>query len=354
MKINRAINSKTPKLLPDILYIGNKLSRHGVTPTSVEYLGNQLKKYYNLQQVSDKKHWGLRLGDSLWSILHYRKDLRCVLIDTYSTWNFYWAWACAFLSRLLNIPYVPILHGGNLPFRFQQNPQLVDFLLNGAAQIVAPSRYLKAFFEEKGYYVQYIPNFIHVEQYPFQRSRVVQPNLLWVRAFDQIYNPLMAIEVLARLNASFPNAKLCMIGPDKDGSRGEVEAKAKELGVIDGLELPGKLSKTEWIEKSQKYDIFLNTTNFDNQPVSIIEAMALGFPIVSTNAGGLPYLIDHEETGLLVNKNDPDAMANQVEGLIQNPQLANKLSVNARQKAEEFDRSNVKPQWDTLLKKFVN
>lgn len=354
MKISQAINSKIPELKPDILYIGNKLSRHGVTPTSVEYLGDQLKKYYTLQQVSDKKHWGLRLGDSLWSILSNGKQLRCILIDTYSTWNFYWAWGCAFLARLLNIPYVPILHGGNLPFRFQQNPQLTHFLLEGAAKVVAPSRYLKAFFEGKGYHVRYIPNFIHVEQYTRQNRPQIKPYLLWVRAFDQIYNPVMAVEVLARLKASFPEANLCIIGPDKDGSRGEVEAKAKELGVLENLELPGKLNKKEWIAKSREYDVFLNTTNFDNQPVSIIEAMALGIPIVSTNVGGLPFLIDHEETGLLVNKNDPEAMADQIERVVQNPDLANKLSMNARQKAEEFDWANVKPQWDALLKEFVN
>jgi glycosyltransferase involved in cell wall biosynthesis len=337
-----------------ILYIGNKLAKHGFTPTSVEYLGDQLKTEYRILQVSDKKNWGLRLWDSLRSIFINRKELKCVLIDTYSTWNFYGAWVCAFLARMLNIPYVPILHGGNLPLRFKQNPHLANILFGGSAKIVSPSHYLKAFFEDKGYQVQYIPNFVHVAQYVFQNRQQIKPKLLWVRAFDQIYHPEMAIEVLSKLKAGFPDAHLCMIGPDKDGSMGEVEAKAKELGFFDDLELPGKLSKKEWIEKSREYDVFLNTTNFDNQPVSIIEAMALGFPIVSTNAGGLPYLIDHEEAGLLVNKNDSEAMANQIEGLIQNPELAHKLSVNARKKAEEFDWAHVKPQWDALLKKFVN
>jgi glycosyltransferase involved in cell wall biosynthesis len=159
---------------------------------------------------------------------------------------------------------------------------------------------------------------------------------------------------LRQLKASFLEAKLCMVGPDKDGSRGEVEAKAKELRVLDDLEFPGKLSKIEWIEKSKIFDIFINTTNFDNRPISVLEAWALGLPVVSTNAGGLPYLIENEETGLLVNKDDPEAMANQIERLIQNPELANKLSVKARQKAEEFDWANIKPQWDFLFKRIFD
>jgi len=79
-----------------------------------------------------------------------------------------------------------------------------------------------------------------------------------------------------------------MVGPDKDSSLGEAKDLAKQLGVAESVTFTGVLPKAQWHQLSEKFDIFINTTNIDNMPVSIIEAMALGLPIVSTNAGGLP------------------------------------------------------------------
>ena len=60
------------------------------------------------------------------------------------------------------------------------------------------------------------------------------------------------------------------------------------------------MKKSSWINLSKDCDIFINTTNYDNMPISVIEAMALGLPIVSTNAGGLKYFHDDGEDALLV------------------------------------------------------
>ena len=66
------------------------------------------------------------------------------------------------------------------------------------------------------------------------------------------------------------------------------------------MNFTGKLSKQEWRDLSKDYNVFINTTNFDNTPVSVIEAMALGIPVVSTNVGGLPFLITDKVDGVLV------------------------------------------------------
>ncbi len=84
-------------------------------------------------------------------------------------------------------------------------------------------------------------------------------------------------------------------------------------------------------------------------PVSIIEAMALGFPIVSTNVGGMPNLVSIGKDGLLVEKNDVEGMTSQIIKLISNPKLASELSKNARLKAEQFDWEIVKKEWNEIL-----
>ena len=77
--------------------------------------------------------------------------------------------------------------------------------------------------------------------------------------------------------------------------------------------------------------------------------MACGLCVVSTNVGGIPYLLEHEYDSLLVPPNDPTAMADAIRRIVTEPGLASHLSQNARQKVEQFDWSKVLPQWEELL-----
>jgi len=98
-----------------------------------------------------------------------------------------------------------------------------------------------------------------------------------------------------------------------------------------------------------KGDIFLNTTNVDNAPVTVLEAMASGLCVVSTNVGGIPYMLEDEQDALLVPPDDAEAMAAAVRRVLTEPRLAESLSRNARHKAERSDWAVVLPQWETLL-----
>src|SRR5690606_19403573 len=82
---------------------------------------------------------------------------------------------------------------------------------------------------------------------------------------------------------------------------------------------PGKLKKREWAAMSVNYDIFLNTTNIDNTPISVIESMALGLAIVSTDVGGMHFLVENQKDGILVPQKEEDAMVAAVKRIIENP-----------------------------------
>ncbi len=337
-----------------ILYIGNKLSKYGVTPTSVETLGAKLQEIEEVLSISDKKNKVNRFFDAIFTIIKNRKKINLVLIDTYSTSNFYYALVSSLMSRLFSIPYVPILHGGALPDRLKASPYLSGVLFKNAAINISPSHYLLEVFQSAGFNTKYIPNFIETGLYPTKRREKLSPRLLYVRSFHEIYNPKMAIRALAILQKKYSDIELCMVGPNKDGSKKEVEDLATELGVSEHLKITGKLSKEAWIALSADYDIFINTTNYDNLPVSIIEAMCLGFSIVSTNAGGLPFLIEDGTDGLLVDKNDAGAMAEKITKLLENSDLSNEISKNAIEKGNSFDWEIIKEGWKKLIGEVKN
>lgn len=277
-----------------------------------------------------------------------RKQVDSILIDTYSTQNFYYAFLVSQLARLYNIPYIPILHGGNLVKRLKHNKSLSHFIFHNAKYNVAPSVFQKHNFETYGYNnIVYIPNALEIGNYKFKQRDFNTINLLWVRSFSKLYNPELAVKLLKALLDKGIAATLTMIGPDSDGSLQHVKNTADTLGVE--VEFTGKLTKTEWTKKAESCNVFINTTNFDNMPVSVIEAMALGLPVLSTNVGGMPYLIDEGVTGKLVNPNDVDAFVDAVFWLKNNTEKAQEMAFKARQKVDGFDWNIIKQQWLNVL-----
>lgn len=333
-----------------ILYIGNKLANHGNSLSGIDTLGVFFQEFFTMFYASDKLNKISRLFDMLNSTIKYRKDIDYVLIDTYSTNNFYYAYLVAKLCQFFHIKYVPILHGGNLSTRLNSSPKLCKTLFGNSFANVAPSGFLQKEFQERGFSTIYIPNNIEIDKYLLKIREQISPKILFVRSFHKIYNTPMAIHTLNELLKEYPKAELCMVGPDKDGSMEECKVLAKELGVISQVTFTGKITKKEWHELSRKYDVFINTTNVDNTPISVMEAMALGLPVVSTNVGGVPFLVENEKEGLLVDKGNVQQMVEKIKFLIENPEKSLEFTTNARKKVEGFDWDVVKEYWIKLLK----
>jgi len=333
-----------------ILYLGNKLSKNGLNKTTIETLGiNFENEGLSVFYASDKKSFSIRLLDMIKAVFQFRNQVSYILIDTYSTKAFWYAFVCSQLARFFNVKYIPILHGGDLPYRLKLNPKLCRMVFVNAYKNVAPSGYLKKAFEKEGYLnVIHIPNSIEIKNYEFKQRNEVNPRLLWVRAFANIYNPKMAVSVLFQLQKTYSNATLTMVGPDKDGSLITTKAFADQLGVK--VNFTGKLSKEDWCRLAIDNDIFINTTHFDNMPVSVMEAMALGLPLVSTNVGGIPYLVSNNENAILVNDNDVEQMTTSILDLISDKEKAFNMSQNGRRLIEQIDWDIVKQKWFSLLK----
>jgi glycosyltransferase involved in cell wall biosynthesis len=339
------------KIKPGILYIGNKLAAHGYTPGNIDTLGPLLElEGYTMYYSSSKLNKLSRLADMLTAIWRYRSKVDVVLIDTFSTPAFYFAWLCGLLCSRLNMKYIPILRGGNLPYRMRTSPAKCRQLFGNSWKNIAVSAYLQNQLRDMGLPSLLIPNHIELNNYPFKKRAVLSPKLLWVRAFHKTYNPKMAIEVTAELLKNNPSLELTMVGPDLDGSMQQCKQLAVILGVEKHIRFTGKLSKKDWIALAHEVDIFINTTDYDNLPVSVIEAMALGLPVVSTNAGGVPFLIENGVNAFMVNIGDAQAMAAKVQHLLNDSTLAHALSVNARSTSTQFDWQLLKVNWHGLLK----
>ena len=335
--------------MKNILYIGNKLAGKGRTATTIDILGPLLQEEgFKLRYASSLHNVSARLLHMMRITFLSRNWAHFVLIDTYSTRNFWYAITVARLCKSLRMNYIPILHGGNLPERLIKNPKALNIFIKNAHVVVSPSDYLiDAFAKANFNHIIKIPNHIDLKKYPFKLRSEIQPRLLWVRSFADIYNPEMALDVLELISEKYPDSHLCMVGPDKDGSMKKCISIAAQKNL--SIEFTGLLDKEDWISMSKNYDLFINTSNFDNLPVSVIEAMALGLPVISTDVGGIPFLIKHGENGILTPPFKAVGMADHIYELLENNELVIRIAQNARATAEDFNWDKVKYLWLQLF-----
>ena len=291
-----------------------------------------------------------RLADMVLTIYRKREDFDLAVVDVFSGKAFFLAEAAACLLRYLRKPFILVLHGGNLPRFSARWSGRARRLLSSAKAVTTPSNYLKEKMSEFASHIECLPNPINVSDYDFRLRRSPRNELMWLRAFHEIYNPVLAVRALLELLPMRPEAHLTMAGLDKrDGSLSRTQAFIRENKLEQRVNILGPIEKKDVPTALQKADIFLNTSRIDNTPVSVLEAMANGLCVVSTNVGGMPFMLDDGKDSLLVAPDQSKDMARAVTRLIAEPVLAERISRNARVKAEKWDWAQILPRWQSLL-----
>jgi len=333
-----------------VLFVGDFSASKGGNFSVAEELARRLAlEGLDVRTTSSRPERIGRALDMIATAYRLRRELDVAVIDVFSGMAFRWAAWTTTVLRGAGVPIVHVLRGGNLPSFARAHPGRVERVLGASAQVVALSAYLA---EALGPYArssQVVPNPIEVSEYPFRLRNVAAPRLVWLRSFHAIYNPTLAPKVLARL-ADVDGLHLTMTGADKgDGTRQATLVTARELGVTDRLTVAPPVPKSGVPARLNEGDVFLNTTDVDNVPISVLEAMACGLCVISTSVGGIPYLLEDGVDALLVPPNDPESMAAAVRRVLADPELAARLSRNGREKAASFDWSRTLPAWAALL-----
>lgn len=335
---------------PPVLLVGNFLSRHVSTRTVGEELAVRLRRAgWPVTSTSEQKPRLLRLLD-MQRTIWWGGPYAVAQVDVYSGAAFLWAEAACWSLRRLRTPYVLTLHGGRLPELAEKRPGRVRRLLASARAVTTPSRFLQKAMAPHRKDLRLLPNPLDLEAYPFAVRDRPRPRLVWLRAFHRVYNPALAPRVLALLAGDHPEATLEMIGPDKgDGSLEATRREAAALGVDGRITFTGGVPKDDVGVHLSRGDVFLNTSDADNAPVSVTEAMACGLCVVTTDAGGLRDLVGDGADALVVPRDDPEAMAAAVRRLLAEPELAARLSAAARARVEPYSWSRLLPEWEALL-----
>jgi glycosyltransferase involved in cell wall biosynthesis len=216
--------------------------------------------------------------------------------------------------------------------------------------IVVPSRFLVDVFARFGYEADFIYNIADADRFRY-RERTDAKVILVPRMLEPLYDPETAIRAFVKVRQQIPGAKLILAG---SGSLGSRLRSIVEREQIPAVEFTGQVDRTDMPALYDRADLFLNTSLIDNMPVAIIEAFYCGLPVVTTNAGGIPYLVEHQSNGLVVPVKDVDAVAGALLRVIEDSALRKGLIAGGVNSAREFNWQTVRGQWGDLYAGMAN
>ncbi len=209
-------------------------------------------------------------------------------------------------------------------------------------KVITPSNYLVDVFAKFGLKAESIFNFVDAEKYTFRERNPLKPIFLSNRNFEELYNVSCTLRAFALIQEKYSEAKLIVAGDGKE--REKLHQLAKDLS-LKNVEFLGRVQQDDMPNLYNRADIYLNSPNIDNMPNSIIEAFASGTAVVSTNAGGIPYIVINEKIGLLVDVDDHKSLAKKAIFLLENHKIAQDILNQARNENAKYNWENVREKW---------
>lgn len=244
-----------------------------------------------------------------------------------------WSWhlfaaPAIWLASIRGKPVVVNYRGGEADSFFDKASSWIKPSLSRADAIIVPSGFLEAVFAKHGFSTRIVPNIIDLSRFKaegnFEASPKADfPRIIVTRNLEPIYDNATAVRAFSIVRRTFPTAKLTLAGSGPE--RQALERLAAGFDIADAITFTGRVDNEVMAALYHSADVMINPSLVDNMPISVLEALASGVPVVSTNVGGVPYLVEHEKTALLVPAQDPEAMANAILLLLNDPAKADQI-----------------------------
>ena len=263
-----------------------------------------------------------------------------------SYWSFLLAPVPAILvARAARTKVILHYHSGEADDHLTRWGALVHPWLRLVDQIVVPSEYLREIFARHGYHARVIPNVVETTRFQYRERTPLRPRLLSTRHLEPYYGVETVLRAFALLRKRYPEATLTIAGMGSQEPR--LRQLAGELGVAPAF--VGRIDPEVMPAVYDAADIFVNASVVDNQPVSLLEALAAGLAVVSTPTGDIPAMLRAGTAGRLVPHADPAAMADAITNLLENPAEAIRMVECARREIERYTWPRIGPEWDALF-----
>ncbi len=237
------------------------------------------------------------------------------------------------------------LHGTDITIVGQDHSffEITRFGIERSDGVTAVSEFLRRMTAEEFQIerpIDVIPNFVDLEHYsvaPADRSGIAtadQRVLLHVSNFRPVKRPLDTVRIFERVSREV-DAVLLMVGEGPE--RSSAQALARRLGVLDRMRFLG--TQRDIGEIASMADVFLLPSELESFGLSALEAMACGVPVIGSDAGGLPEVVRHSESGYLLPVGDVEGMAARTIEILKDDERRREMGQAARHRVESLFRA---------------
>jgi glycosyltransferase involved in cell wall biosynthesis len=264
-----------------------------------------------------------------------------------------WAWhllaaPAIVVARLRDVPIVVNYRGGLAEHFLARQAWIVRRVLRDSV-LVVPTEFLRQVFARHGMKARTVPNVVDLARFhPVERvhSTRDKPHIVVTRNLEHLYGNDLALQAFALIKRRHPGARMSIAGSGPE--RAGLEAMATRLGVENAVTFTGRLEGAAITTLYQDADLLLNPSRADNTPNAVLEALACGVPVVSTDVGGVPFLVEHGRTALLVPAESPEALADAAMHVLGDAALRDRLVMNGLETANDCSWGRVKSRWLSL------
>ncbi|WON72640.1 glycosyltransferase family 4 protein [Nitrosospira sp. Is2] len=273
-----------------------------------------------------------------------RVQLFHVMANSGWSWHLFAAPAI-WIAKLRGIPVIVNYRGGEADVFFDKAFTWVKPSLSRADAVIVPSGFLEAVFGKRGFSTSIVPNIIDLSRFEADTRQCSlgltdSPHLIVTRNLERIYDNATALRAFSIVRSAYPGARLTLAGTGPE--REPLEQLAAGLGITDAVVFSGRVDNERMAVLYRSANVMINPSLADNMPISVLEALASGVPVVTTNVGGVPYLVEHEKTALLVPAQDPEAMAEAILSLLNNPVKAGEIRQAGIDSVRQYTWPNVR------------
>ncbi len=260
-----------------------------------------------------------------------------------SGWSWYlFATPAIWIARLRKKPVIVNYRGGEAESFFSEATRFAHMTLRKASKLIVPSGFLRAVFFGFGAQAEIVPNIVDLAHFNNPAPhRPIRRHFLVARNLEPIYDNETAIRAFAKVHREFPDATLTIAGSGPLAAA--LKLLAEHEGVGSAVVFAGRLDREKMANAYRKADVAINPSLVDNMPNSVLEALGSGVPVISTNVGGVPFVVRHEQTALLVPAGRVEDMAKAMRRLMTDATLCENLINNGLAEANKYTWQQVWP-----------
>jgi glycosyltransferase involved in cell wall biosynthesis len=215
------------------------------------------------------------------------------------------------------------------------------YCIRNARYLIQPTRYPEEYFGPrlKGKIVETgnatSDRFFEIDRRPEPGRLLYSGRLIPLKRIPDL------IEAIGRVRECLPGVVLRLAGAPADPTyRDALKGLVADAMLDDNVIFLGHLSPDQLVEEYSKCCLVVLASAHENSPMVIVEAMAAGRPVVATRVGGIPYLVDDEQTGFIVDVGDIGALSDRILAVLQDAELQSHMGQRAKERAKRF-RSSV-------------